>query len=536
MPRNPTAPGVFIEELHDSVARIDGAATSLTAFVGRAPRGPVDSPTHVRSYAEYSRTFGGLWQPATLGYAVNQFFQNGGSEALIVRVFNGVVVDNTAFITLETDGDDLIFDASNPGSWGRNLRATIDHNTSNPADATIFNLLVEELDTTIDGPVRIEQFNDLSSEPTHPRFIASVLTEQSALVTVRAGDVATPGDGIVNAVSQARGDGNAITDADIVGSQHERSGIYALEKAEQFNLLCIPPLTRSTDVANATWATAATYCKERRAMLIVDAPSAWAANPETAVSDTTNGTDALLSIIGMDAATNAALYYPRLRRPDALSQNRLAEFAPCGAVAGIIARTDSRRGVWKAPAGRRAALTGVEGLSFNLTSRQNGTLNALGINCLRSFPRHGHLVWGARTMAGTNRHASEWKYLPVKRLALHLEESLTRGLQWVVFEPNDEPLWSAIRISANTFMQSFFGQGAFHGTSADDAWFVHCGNETTTRTDINRGVVNVLVGFAPVRPAEFVIIKMRLMAGLPGSVNLDPGVSREHDVERPDGV
>ncbi|MFK7890998.1 MAG: phage tail sheath family protein [Granulosicoccus sp.] len=536
MPPTLTVPGVFVEELHNRVPAIEGTATSITALVGRALRGPVNSPTLIRSYSEFLRTFGELWQPATLGYAVNQFFQNGGREALIVRVFNGNIADSTATITLETDDDDLILVASSPGSWGRNLQVTVDHSTSNPADAKLFNLVVAELDTAIDGAVRIEQFHALSSEPTHPRFVTSVLNEESALVTVRAGDFGTPADGTVNAVSIARGDGNAITDADIVGNQHERSGIYALEHAERFNLLCIPPPTRSTDVTGATWAKAATYCKECRAMLLIDAPSAWSANPRTLVSDAIDSMNALLSTIGIEAAENAALYYPRLRVPDPLSQNRLADFAPCGAVAGIFARTDIQRGVWKAPAGRDASLTGVAELSINLTSSQNSKLNASGINCLRSFPQRGHVVWGARTLSGAVRNTSEWKYVPVRRLALYLEESLTRGLQWVAFESNDEHLWSTIRSSTDAFMQTLFRQGAFQGRSVNDAWFIRCGNETTTRADINRGVVNVVVGFAPVKPAEFVIIRILQMTISPGSVNPGQRVSRDHDVERHNGV
>ena len=193
--------------------------------------------------------------------------------------------------------------------------------------------------------------------------------------------------------------------------------------------------------------------------------------------------------------------------------NRLADFAPCGAVAGIMARTDVQRGVWKAPAGLAASLSGVQGLTYTMTDRQNGVLNPVGLNCLRTFPVAGHLVWGARTLAGADLLASEWKYVPVRRLALFLEESLFRGTQWVVFEPNDEPLWAQIRLNIGAFMQDLFRQGAFQGSSPRDAYFVKCDRETTTQSDINRGVVNILVGFAPLKPAEFVVIKLQQMAG-----------------------
>jgi hypothetical protein len=178
-----------------------------------------------------------------------------------------------------------------------------------------------------------------------------------------------------------------------------------------------------------------------------------------------------------------------------------------------MARTDSTRGVWKAPAGLDAALAGAQGLQVNLNDLENGTLNLLGINCLRSFPVTGRVVWGARTLRGAEQSADEYKYVPVRRLALFIEESLYRGTQWVVFEPNDEPLWAQIRLNVGAFMQNLFRQGAFQGRSPREAYLVKCDAETTTQDDINRGIVNILVGFAPLKPAEFVIIRIQQLAG-----------------------
>jgi len=199
--------------------------------------------------------------------------------------------------------------------------------------------------------------------------------------------------------------------------------------------------------------------------------------------------------------------------PDPLRENRLEEFAPCGAVAGVFARTDAQRGVWKAPAGQDATLFGVRALAVNLTDAEQGQLNPLGVNCLRSFPVSGNVIWGARTYRGADQLASEWKYIPVRRLALFIEETLYRSLQWVVFEPNDEPLWAQIRLNIGAFMQNLFRQGAFQGRSPREAYLVKCDRETTTQTDINMGVVNIVVGFAPLKPAEFVIIKIQQLAG-----------------------
>jgi phage tail sheath protein FI len=210
---------------------------------------------------------------------------------------------------------------------------------------------------------------------------------------------------------------------------------------------------------------------------------------------------------------NATIFFPRLKMPDPLKENRLEEFVPCGAVAGVMARIATQRGVWKAPAGLEATLTGVRELSVKLTDGENGLLNPLGVNCLRNFPVVGNVVWGARTLEGADRLASEWKYIPVRRLALFIEESLYRGTQWVVFEPNDEPLWAQIRLNVGAFMNNLFRQGAFKGSTPREAYFVKCDKETTTQNDINLGMVNILVGFAPLKPAEFVIIKLQQMAG-----------------------
>jgi len=290
------------------------------------------------------------------------------------------------------------------------------------------------------------------------------------------------------------------------GMNAAKHGLFALEKVDLFNLLCIPPFSPATDVTTSLLDEAVTYCKKRRAMLLVDPPAHW-----------TNKAIAKQEVIdGPYPGTNsnyAALFFPRLKQPNPLRDNQIEEFVPCGAVAGVFARTDTQRGVWKAPAGQDAGLVGVPQLSVPLTDEENGELNPLGINCLRAFPVIGRVVWGARTLEGADRLASEWKYIPVRRMALFIEESLYRGTQWVIFEPNDEPLWSQIRLNVGSFMQNLFRQGAFQGKTPREAYFVKCDKETTTQNDINLGIVNVIVGFAPLKPAEFVILKIQQMTG-----------------------
>jgi phage tail sheath protein FI len=216
-------------------------------------------------------------------------------------------------------------------------------------------------------------------------------------------------------------------------------------------------------------------------------------------------------VIGADAP-NSALYFPWLRAADPLDENRVRAFPPCGFVAGVYARTDSTRGVWKGPTGIEAAVSGAVGTEVTLTDGEHGTLNPRGVNCIRMLPVYGPVVWGSRTLHGADDRGSEWKYVPVRRLALFIEESLLRCTRWVVFEPNDEALWSQVQLNVGAFMHDLFRQGAFQGNSPRDGYFVKCDMETMTHDEINCGVVNIVVGFAPLKPAEFVVIRIQQMA------------------------
>jgi phage tail sheath protein FI len=273
-----------------------------------------------------------------------------------------------------------------------------------------------------------------------------------------------------------------------------------------FNLLCIPPDTREGDTSSTVYQTAMKYCSDHRAMLIVDAPAGWGT-----MAEARDGLDDL-NLKGPESR-NAAIFFPRVLEADPRREGQIDTFVPCGIIAGVMARTDTQRGVWKAPAGIDAAMNGIQGLSVNINDPENGILNPLGINCLRSFPVFGRVVWGSRTLRGADQLADEYKYIPVRRTALYIEESLYRGLKWVVFEPNDEPLWAQIRLNVGAFMHNMFRQGAFQGSTPKDAYFVKCDKETTTQNDVNLGIVNINVGFAPLKPAEFVIIKLQQMAG-----------------------
>jgi uncharacterized protein len=281
----------------------------------------------------------------------------------------------------------------------------------------------------------------------------------------------------------------------VFGDRSTRKGIYALDAVDIFNLLCLPGMTDTGLLMDA-----AAYCEGKRAFLIADSPQ------------TIQSPDAMASA-PLPNTNYGAVYFPWVRIADPLKNGALRDCAPSGTVAGIYARTDSARGVWKAPAGTEATMVGVQAVKYAMTDLQNGVLNPKGINSLRVLPVFGAVVWGARTLQGADPLASEWKYVPIRRLALFIEETLYRSTKWVVFEPNDEPLWSQIRLNIGAFMNDLFRQGAFQGKTPRDAYFVKCDKETTTQNDINQGRVNIVVGFAPLKPAEFVVIQIQQMAG-----------------------
>jgi len=631
-------PGVYVEEIPSGVRTITGVATSVTAFIGRARKGPIDEAVDITSYADFERTFGGLWNDSAMSFAVRDFYLNGGSRAVIVRLFHpsdaeskavGDAIDavvNAAAaqasvatakteakkaldavpanasqaakdgakaandkiaaladaadpatfkkavddaktlkpkITTRTiDVDTLSFRAASPGSWSNGLRLRV--RAADPAvrkdvakslgvdEADLFNLTatdtapggtsesylnltvkksVRRVDKVLAGSALIRWAgSDLEQKtPLLPDFktIVGDAVEQ-AYAKLQAARAASPTDPLAQPVKDAQSeydaalqkartssstDGDALAATDFLkpGGQDAKSGLYALEQLFTrdgiFNLLCIPPYSTMNDADAPVLAAAGAYCEFRRAMLLVDAPSAWGS-----VADATKGFSADPDQVGY-RGRNGAIFFPRVKMSNPLRDDQIEIFASCGVMAGIFARTDTQRGVWKSPAGLDAALVGVSSLSVPMTDNENGLLNPLGINCLRTFPVFGRVAWGARTLRGADAYADEYKYIAVRRTALFIEESLYRALKWVVFEPNDEPLWGQIRLNVGAFMHNLFRQGAFQGASARDAYFVRCDGTITTQNDINLGIVNINVGFAPLKPAEFVVIKLQQIAG-----------------------
>jgi uncharacterized protein len=514
MPVIPTYPGVYIEEIPSGVRTITGVPTANTAFLGRTRRGPIDKPVVVNGLGDFEREFGALRVDYPRGYALRGFFSNGGGVAVVQRVY-AASEGGTGLAGADVNG--LAIVAAGPGGWGNDLWVGIDVEgiTEQVADRynvpvdQLFNLTVSEgnpkniverilsVVAGIENPGsrRVDRILERSS-----RFIRTVAHATTPLPDTRP-DPTDPEAPV------RLGDGD---DGEVLELEHYSAALTALEAADPyryfFSLMCIPPDDRGPEgeTAKAVYDEAIPVCIRQRALLIVDPPATWKSVADVQLADVASGTD----------ARNAAVYFPRVLQADPLLEGEVTSFAPSGIIAGIMARTDASRGVWKAPAGiTDGSLNGVNALTVTMTNEENGELNQLGVNCLRNFPVYNNVVWGARTLRGADPLASEWKYVPVRRLALFIEESLFRGTQWVVFEPNDEPLWAQIRLNVGAFMNNLFRQGAFQGRAPRDAYFVKCDKETTTQNDIDLGIVNIAVGFAPLKPAEFVILKLQQMAG-----------------------
>jgi phage tail sheath protein FI len=526
MPGTYTYPGVYVEEVPSAVHPIAGVSTSETAFVDYFPRGLFNKPTRVTSLTEFSRLFGGLDAGSEASYAIQQYFTNGGSAAWIVRVAAGAGASapKAATFTLQKGNTDILeVDAASPGKWGENLQVAVD---VGDAQAGTFNLVVREVDNIAGSNVvtASEVFRNLTMDPSDAMHYAlNVVNPQSQLVALtRASQPANtnlpdtkPANTSTPITPSMIGDADHSDRFETLagsrdGSAPDRAtltaGINLLDgiAPSVFNLLSLPRASILGSDANVKGAyeDAISYCRDRRAFVLIDVPpgvtdvAAWRNDPNKMPA----------------TSPNAALYYPRLTVADPLQGGLPKSLGASGAVAGIYARTDATRGVWKAPAGTEAGIAGGI-LEVQLNDSQQGNLNVMGINVLRAFPIYGNVIWGSRTTKGADQEASEWKYVPVRRMALFIEESLSQGLKWVVFEPNDEPLWSEIRLNVGSFMHQLFRQGAFAGATPKAAYLVKCDKDTTTQADVDRGIVNILVGFQPLKPAEFVVLRIQQLAG-----------------------
>ncbi|WP_287128394.1 phage tail sheath subtilisin-like domain-containing protein [Candidatus Cyanaurora vandensis] len=518
MPVTPTYPGIYIEELPSNARTITAAPTSVAVFSGYSHpyrTRNFDTAVEIFNFTDYEREFGGLYDSGlieiNLAHAVNQFFLNGGSVAYVVglepKYYNssGAAVGGGTIPRPETNIGDIQFQGLEP------------------TDQTTMTVTVNNLSATSDTAdiliaygSRVEVFRGVNLNATSPDYIEKRLgtdsdptAARSALVRVRPTPPAIAYSGVFTAALQQSlpmatlpvGFAGTFSATDFTQVFQADS---SLDKVRIFNLLVLPGV-----VANEILSAALAFCERKQAFFIMDpAPQAGADSSNPLVPPINDFVDAL------PKSPNGALYFPYLRTTNPLN-GRVLELPPSGYVAGIYARTDLNRGVWKAPAGLETTLLNTIGVvdRGRMTDPRQGVLNPRGVNCLRSFPGVGTVVFGARTLVTENPAFQQYRYVPVRRLTLFIEQTLYRNLGWAVFEPNDEPLWLALRTTVDNFMLSLFSQGAFQGGTPSLAFQVKCDASTTTQTDIDNGVVNLIVAFRPLKPAEFIVIKIAQLAG-----------------------
>jgi phage tail sheath protein FI len=509
MPITPTYPGVYIEELPSNSHAITAAPTSIAVFVGYTHPFMTDPAylnvaTEIFSFKDYEDGFGGLYTSGVfeshVAYAVSQFFLNGGAVAYVVALPPSYY-DSTG----ANHGP-----AQNPAVSVGPLTFT----GLQPVDLVAMSVTINNIqppgniaDVSIGYGPTFETYRKVNlGLTTDPNFIVNRINGVSKLVTVQA-----PANSNFTAVGQAALQTPPGVDPTwTTFSVDDFTGVFqqdsSLDKLPVFNLVLIPGVADTT-----IWSEGLAFCERKLAFMIMDPP----------VQDTADGFGKNLPLIFDDfqgstipKSTNGALYFPYINCGDPLTGNTFP-LPPSGSVAGLYATTDNNRGVWKAPAGLQTVVQNTIGVidTGDMTDARQGTLNPIGVDCLRNVPGIGTVIWGARTLVAENTSQQQWEYVPVRRMALFLEQTLRANLTWVVFEPNDEPLWVAIRSSIESFMLSLFQQGAFQGKTPTDAFRVLCDSTTTTQQDIDTGRVNILVAFAPLKPAEFVVIQIAQLAG-----------------------
>ena len=481
-----------------SVAPIERLATAVTAFVGRALKGPVNAPTLVDSCGEFQQQFGGLWQPATLGYAVEQFFENGGRQALIVRVANGA---RAPTLGLPAGNGELLLQGRNPGTR-EYLRASVDYDGIAPADTDQFNLVLQRLRAP--GTELIEEqeiLRRLSVVPGAERSAGKLLA-RSRLMRLAgplpaerpdrtASGIAGGVIGYVAARADAA-DGTDLTDYDLIGDPAAGSGLFALRAGPRFGLLCVPPPGRGCDLGAATLLVAAKLCRERQALLVVDPPASWD-SVEAAVAGASHW---------VFQSEQAVMYFPRLRALDRL-RGRPELFAPCGAAAGLLARGDELSPPWAAAAGEVPLLRVPFRLAVAPDEEQRARLAQLGVNCFDQLRPGVGAVRSARTLLPENAARGESRYLPARRLSLWLQACILDGTRWTRLVSGGADQWQRAQAQVEAFLAGLAASGAFAGRDAEESYFVICDRRLNPPEFVTQGRCCLLFGFSVWRGGEF---------------------------------
>jgi phage tail sheath protein FI len=522
-------PGVYVFEISSGVRPIEGVSTSTAAFIGvtdkgqipgtTLPNGKMAGPQMVTSFTDYVRNFGGYRVDSFLTYAVKAFFDNGGRRLYIIRVAS------TNAAASKNGATALKISALTEGTWGDKLSVVID-NSADGETANNFKLVVNYDGTPVETfePVTWNASTTLAdTSPTPAEYVRSAINSRSEFIAITADITARPANtGGTPLVLTGGAEGTAPTAATFIGSAAVDNtvtgrGLNALDKITDVNIIAIPG-----QGATATVNAGMNYCKTVRQLqdcfFIGDMGnlSVPLARVDGAQPDVRKISDAVAyagpagfggTAINKAVGDYGAIYYPWVWSADPIGTGRNPKILlpPSGFMAGIYARTDNSRGVFKAPAGTEAGVSGAIAVATTVSDAEQDQLNPIKVNVIRTVPGSGIVVWGTRTIGSD----AEWRYIPVRRVAIFLRTSIYYGIQWAVFEPNDVGLWASLRLNIRSFMLTQFRAGAFQGSKPDDAFFVKVDSDTTTQADIDNGVVNILVGFAPLKPAEFVVLRLQ---------------------------
>ncbi len=495
----PSNLGIQVEEERGPDQSIARLVTARTAFVGRTLRGPVNRPVFLKSFTEFQHIFGGLWQPSTLGYAVEQFFDNGGREAVVVRVVNGA---RSATLTLNAGSSALHLCAVRPGTR-EFLRASVDYDNIAAEDTAEFNLTVQRVRAL--GTAQVEDqeiFRKMSLRPGTEGYLGHALLQSELVQLVGELPLARPDATLDRSSGLATGyvtsnpdgdDGAPLTDYDLIGRATDRTGLFALDHADYFNFLCLPPLSRDQDVGPSALLVGARYCKHRRALLIVDPPATW----HTA-------DDALVGMRDWDfASENALMYFPRVLAHDKL-RGHFEAFAPCGAVAGMLARCDETFPVWVAPKNDQAVLRPGYRPSCLVSEDRRVRLASVGVNTIqavRSAARSG--LW-QRTLGARTAATADWQQLPARRLALFILNCIERGTRWVVLAQPHVEVAESLAAQVRGFLEQLYEAGAFGERRMEEAFVVICDHRVNGPTAaLGNSAFQLVIGFAASRLGEF---------------------------------
>jgi phage tail sheath protein FI len=527
-------PGVYVEEVDTGNKPIEGVSTSTVGFLGITERGPLQ-PTLITSFTDFTRTFGSYVKDARgdhyLAYAVEGFFQNGGDRCFVTRVASSppsppppALQPSPPYASLTSPDGGMQVQAVGPGDWGNKIavqtaRAGLQNNPN------LFRLLVgywvdglphplpdltDPRQVSQSSPTLVENFDDLSAIPANSTFYESQVNDVSNLITLKQ---LAPGVPVIDsplasppvasppasprAMQLQGGTDGPIELKDFTGElseQDNKVGLLALGDVDEISILCCPDEfyfdEKDTNISNALVA----QCETLKYRFAILQASVAAGRPE-------NNDPSINSPRGY-----AAFYFPWLQITNPISGVPLL-VPPGGHIAGIYARSDTSRGVHKDPANE--IIRGISRLQLQINNQQQAILNPKGVNCLRNFKGLGNLVWGGRTTSPD----PDWKYINVRRLFIFVEKSIDRGTQWVVFEPNDEALWARARRSVGDFLTRLWMDGMLQGATKEQAYFVRCDRTTMTQADLDNGRFIMLIGIAPVKPAEFVIFRIGQYTG-----------------------